>query len=110
MGEHKAVVKLRPPGNEVSLERLFPERANQCADKQHLQKPHAHVGWHFEGSQFEKAELESESLWGKQLVHAKLGAMGIPGYIGEQVSKESIDNVRWAICRREMAEGNLEFI
>src|SRR5580692_1944141 len=110
MGEHEAVVKLRPPGNEASMERDFPERANQCADKQHLQKPHAHIGWHFEGSQFEKTELESKSLWGEQLVYAKLGAMSIPGYIGEQVSKESVDDVRRAICRREMAESDLEFI
>src|ERR1700683_517344 len=87
MREHKTVVKFRPPGNEASLEGGFPEGANQCADEQHLEKPHAHIGWHFEGAEFEKAELESKSLWGKQLVYAKLGAMRIPGYIGKQVSK-----------------------
>ena len=55
MGKHEAIVKYRSPGSQASLERHFPKPADQCADEQHLQKTHAHVGRHFKGTQFKKS-------------------------------------------------------
>ena len=62
---------------------------------------------HLKGAQFEQAESKPEAFRRKQLVDAELGAMRVAGYIGQQVSKQSIDDIRGTIARGQMAETRL---
>ena len=110
MRQHEAVVKRCSPANQAAVERPLPEHANQSPDQQHLHKTHAHMRRHFESSQFEQAKSQPEALRRIQLVDAELGAMRVSRHIDKQVAKQSIDNVRRTVVRRQMAKGNLEFI
>ena len=49
---------------------------------------------HFEGAQLEQAQVRSKARRRKELVDAELGAMGVPGDIGEQVAEQSIHDIR----------------
>ena len=110
MGQHESVVQHWTPADEIALERRLPECANERADKQHLEEAHAHVWRHFEGSQFEQAQSKAKPFWRKQFVHAELGAMRVSCYVSEQVSKKSVDSLRRATRRGQMAKSKLEFV
>src|SRR5580704_13376336 len=110
VGQHEAVVERGAPADQAAFIRRLPKHADQSADQQHLKKIHSYMRRHFERPQFEQAKLQPESRWRKELVYAELGAMRVPGDIGEQVTKQSIYNERRTIARGQMTKRNFELV
>ena len=86
------------PADKAAFKGRFPEHAYQGPNQQHLEKTHSHMRRHFECSQFEQAELQTQTLGRKKLVNAELGAMRVPGYIDQEIAEQGIHNPRRAIA------------
>jgi len=81
-----------------------------------LRQRHARVRRHFEGPQLQQSETARRALRRVKLVDAELGAVCVAGGVDQQIAQQAIDQPRWQIVaairtqRRELAEGDFEFI
>ena len=108
--QHESVMEHRSPWDKVIPERRLPERADECADKEHLQEPHTHIRGHFKCSQLKEPQAKAKSVRRKQFVDTELRTMSIPCDISKQVSKQSVDSLRGTIARGKMSKSKLKFV
>jgi hypothetical protein len=115
--QHEAVVQLGSPAHQ-SLRRVrrAPEAGDQGPQQQLLGQRHACMRRHFESAHLEQTEAAGRAVGRVQLVDAELGAMRVAGRVDQQVAQHAVDDPgRDALAaiadgRRELAEGDLEFI
>ena len=75
-----------------------------------LGQAHAGMGRHLEGTKFQQAQAPAAAVRGVQLVDTELGAVGVAGYVHQQVAEKddppaTVDRAcRVAVCRSSSAK------
>ena len=96
-GQQEAVVQAGTPAAGSCPVRLFPEPHYQCAQQQLLHDAHACVGWHLEGTQFQQAQAAGGRVRRVHLVDGELAAMGVAGYVDQDVAQCAVHQPGWHV-------------
>src|SRR6202167_354712 len=68
------------------------------------------MGSHFEGTQFDQAKAQPETLGRIKLVDTELGAMRVSRDVAEQVAEQPTHRARRAVIRSQIPESDLQFV
>ena len=85
--QQEVVVDARAPVHQATFVRHLPERGDRGAHQQHLRRRHPRMRRHLKRSAFHQPAPAGGTVGRVHLVDAELGAMGVAGHIGEDISK-----------------------
>ena len=114
MRQHEAIMQNCAPAHRAPFDRCFPSPGDQSPQEQLLRKVHAGVRRHLKTAKFHEAETPRRPVRRVKLVDADLGAMGVPGDVGQHVAQQPVDQPRrrrWSILGfRDLRERDLQFV
>ena len=110
MRQHEPVMQPALPPHELRHVRLLPEDAHQRPHQQHLQQVHPEVRSHLERSQLQQPQPQTLPLRRKHLIDAELRPMRISRDIHQQITKQSVDDMRRTLAPIQLAERDLQLV